>query len=231
MADGFFETLMADMSDQVYTIDSTMSKAQIDAMTKQMADLTAESEAREKACTANTACTAMAACLDKMDAPSGSPGDCSKGTTDAGPTAAEKKKALIDAAKKVADEAKKAKDNAQTAVTAACGSRRSARATHVAARKLCNDVCDTDSALLEAAGTTVQACKDGCQADFELAATVTTTTESAACTAARKDLKDAEDAHTKAEAAVDDAASDSDSAATAAASVLAMAVAAAATFV
>lgn len=228
MADGFVETLMAEMSDQVYTIDSvTMSQAEIAAMTKQMADLRAASVAREKACTANTACTAMTACLDKMDAPSGSPGDCSKGTT-----AAEKKKALIDAAKKVADEAKKAKDNAQTAVTAACGSRRSARATHVATRTLCNDACDTNNAALEAAG--VQACKDVCQAAFaafELAATVTTTTESAACTAARKDLKDAEDAHTKAEAAVDDAASDSDSAATAAASVLAMAVAAAATFV
>lgn len=224
---------MAEMSDQVYTIDSvTMSDAEIAAMTKQMADLKAETEAREKACTANTACTAITACFDKMDAPSGSPGDCSKGTTDAGPTAAEKKKAFIDAAKKVADEAKKAKDNAQTAVTAACGSRRSARATHVATRTLCNDACDTNNAALEAAG--VQACKDVCQAAFaafELAATVTTTTESAACTAARKDLKDAEDAHTKAEAAVDDAASDSDSAATAAASVLAMAVAAAATFV
>jgi hypothetical protein len=207
MADGMF----AEMSGE---IDNTMSQA----------DLEAAYEAKEKACTANTACKAMTACLDKMDAPSGPPGDCSKGTADAGPTAAEKKKALIDAAKKVVDDAKKTKDKAQTAVTTACGSRRSARDTHVAARTLCNDAC-------EAAGTTVQVCKDGCQTAFELAETTTTTTESAACTAARKDLKDAEDAQTKAEAAVEDADSDSDSAATAAASVLAMAVAAAATFV
>lgn len=195
-------------------------KAQMQSFGGEGAD-EAGSDAAEKACNANKACKPMMECLMKMQPRAGPDGPT-------GPTAAEVKKAQMDAAKQQ-------KELAQQAVTAACGSRRSARDAACTA-------CNERVALLPAntPADQVKTAKDACLVlcdagidfgfDFENNAPPsgdvdptpsggTDTTESAACTQARQGLA-------LAEQAVDDASGDS--AATAAASVLAVAVAAAA---